>query len=110
MLNNTITIDTSTLYSGCITGVSPASYSINYANTNLNPIFSSSNGNSLSVTGNANFEGDVTIKGIDISKLLEELQDRLAILIPDPAKLEKYEALKKAYNHYKLLEKLLNED
>jgi hypothetical protein len=111
MSNNHITINTSSTsfpLSGCITA--PSNYSINYAN-NFNPtILSTSNSNGLSVAGNANFEGDVTIKGIDISKLLEEIQNRLIILMPNPEKLEKYEALKKAYNHYKLLEKLLNED
>jgi hypothetical protein len=64
----------------------------------------------LTVTGDADFEGDVKIKGVSLAKLIEQIQDRLAILVPDPAKLEKYEALKKAYNHYKLLEKLIGDD
>lgn len=65
---------------------------------------------SLKVTGDADFEGDVKIKGVSIAKMLEQIQDRLAILVPDPKKLEKYEALKKAYNHYKLMEKLIGDD
>ena len=60
----------------------------------------------MSVTGDAEFEGDVKIKGISIAKALEDIQKRLAILVPDPAKLEHFEALKKAYNHYKTLEAL----
>ena len=60
----------------------------------------------LSVTGDAEFEGDVKIKGVSIAKALEDIQSRLAILVPDPAKLEHFEALQKAYKHYKTLEAL----
>lgn len=60
----------------------------------------------LQVSGDAEFDGDVKIKGVSISKILADIQDRLAILVPDPAKLEHFEALKKAYNHYKTLEAL----
>jgi hypothetical protein len=66
----------------------------------------SSNPSSLSVKGNADFEGDVKIKGVSLAKTLEDINSRLAILVPDPAKLEHFEALKKAYNHYKMLEAL----
>lgn len=64
----------------------------------------------LEVKGDANFGGDVKIQGKSIGKLLESIEDRLAILQPDPAKLEKYEALRKAYDHYKLMEKLIGEN
>mgnify|MGYP003334555434 FL=1 len=68
-------------------------------------------GNSLHVSGNADFEGDVKIKGHSLLHLMEKMEERLAILQePDPAKLEKYAALKKAYDHYKLMEKLIGED
>jgi hypothetical protein len=61
---------------------------------------------SLQVSGNAEFDGDVKIKGVSITKTIEDINKRLAILVPDPAKLEHFEALKKAYNHYKTLEAL----
>lgn len=65
----------------------------------------------LSVKGDADFEGDVKIQGHSILHILKKLEDRLAILQePDPAKLEKYAALKKAYDHYKTLERLIGED
>jgi Ethanolamine utilization protein EutJ (predicted chaperonin) len=60
----------------------------------------------LTVKGAAEFEGDVKIKGVSISDTLAAIEKRLAILVPDPKKLEHFEALKKAYDHYKLLEKL----
>ena len=60
----------------------------------------------VKVTGDASFDGDVTIKGVSIAKTLNEINRRLAILVPDPEKLEHFEALKKAYSHYKTLEAL----
>jgi hypothetical protein len=65
----------------------------------------------LHVTSNAVFDGDVTIKGSNIAKTLKKIEDRLAILQdPDPAKLEKFAALKKAYDNYKMLERLIGDD
>jgi hypothetical protein len=49
---------------------------------------------------------DIKIGGRSLVKFMETLEDRLAILQPDPEKLEKFEALKQAYEHYKLLEAL----
>lgn len=69
------------------------------------------NNSGLQVKGDAEFDGNVKIKGRDLSKLLEKIEDRLAILAePDPKKLEKFAALKKAYDHYKLMEKLIGDD
>jgi hypothetical protein len=67
---------------------------------------SGTNTPSLHVTGEAEFENDIKIKGISIVKTLDEINKRLAILVPDPEKLEQFEALKKAYDHYKLMEAL----
>ena len=60
----------------------------------------------LKVNGDAEFEGKVMINGRNISEFMETISKRLAILVPDPAKLEHFEALKKAYQHYKTLEAL----
>jgi hypothetical protein len=62
------------------------------------------------VTQDAEFDGDIKWKGRSLGKILETIESRLAILTPDPAKLEKYEALRKAYEHYLLMEKLIGED
>lgn len=63
------------------------------------------------VNGDAEFDGEVKIKGRSLEKMLEKIEDRLAILQePDPKKLEKFAALKKAYDQYKLLEKLIGEE
>jgi hypothetical protein len=60
----------------------------------------------LKVNGNAEFDGDVKIKGVSIAEALDTITKRLAILVPDPEKLEHFAALKKAYEHYKTLEAL----
>jgi hypothetical protein len=66
---------------------------------------------SMSIKGDLEVEGGLTVKGRDLVKLMEKLEDRLAILAePDPDKLEKFAALKKAYDHYKLMEKLIGDD
>jgi hypothetical protein len=61
---------------------------------------------SLNVKGDAEFEGKVKVNGHDLGDFMETISKRLAILVPDPEKLEHFEALKKAYNHYKTLEAL----
>ena len=114
ILNDTISIDTSlwnsNSYSIGAVG-STGSYLYNGMNgttwsTSPSIITTSANPSSLSVTGDAAFEGDVKIKGVSIAKMLDDIQSRLAILVPDPAKLEHFEALKKAYHNYKTLEAL----
>jgi hypothetical protein len=49
---------------------------------------------------------DVKINGVSLSKTLEGINKRLAILEPNMEKLEHFAALKKAYEHYKTLEAL----
>lgn len=66
---------------------------------------SSSPSSSLHVKGDAEIEGNLKVKGKDLSELMSKIEDRLAILLdPDPEKLEQFAALKKAYQHYKTLE------
>jgi len=85
-------------------------YTITTANTSGYTFTDNTYNNAMDVKGDANFEGDIKIKGKSILQTLEQLESRLAILVPDPAKLEKYEALRKAYEHYKTLERLIGED
>ena len=53
---------------------------------------------------------DIKMDGKSLKEFMTKMEERLAILVPDPAKLEKFEALKKAYEHYKLMEKLCQEE
>ena len=133
--NDTITItgsDSSNMYSWgnmgtTVSGISPASIgsitlpttSLNY-NSNSYAINTSagyngtswSNGSSTS-TVSINTDGidmaagtDIKIDGKSLKSFMNKMEERLAILVPDPAKLEKFQALKNAYEHYKTMESL----
>jgi len=68
---------------------------------------------SQSISGTLDLNGndaDIMIGGKSLRDFMDTMEKRLAILVPDPAKLEKFEALKKAYDHYILMEKLIGED
>jgi len=72
---------------------------------------SSPNTVTISNSGIEMAEGtDITVGGRSLSAFMKTMEDRLAILVPDPAKMEKFAALKKAYDNYKLMEKLCQED
>jgi hypothetical protein len=55
------------------------------------------------VDGDIKCQGSIFLKDKDLGKLLEQIESRLAILVPDPKKLEKFEALRKAYEQYKTI-------
>ena len=134
MDDDTITIDSAVIdigsiytsnnmtYGNITTGIGSigsGSYTFNTSSTANNiwtttPYITTSNGTTnsrLTVSGDAEFDGDIKIKGRSLEKLLTTIEDRLAILSdPDPIKLEKFAALKKAYDNYKLLEKLIGDD
>lgn len=88
-----------------ITGTtgSSGSYLINGSNGidwTTATITASSMHNTLEVKGDANFEGDVKIKGKSITESLERIEERLAILRPNEELEEKWEnlrGLRKAY-------------
>jgi hypothetical protein len=79
-------------------------YTLNTSATN--GTWASTNSSAIQVKGDAIFEGKVTIDGQDLAETLESIKSRLAILVPNPKLLDKYEALKQAYDHYKTLEAL----
>ena len=61
--------------------------------------------NSLQVKGDAEFEGDVKIKGKSIIELFDNIEKRLAILHPNTKLEEKWEKLKELGEQYRALEK-----
>jgi hypothetical protein len=67
-------------------------------------------GAGLHVKNDAEFEGNIKWKGRDLGEILLGIEKRLAILQPNPKKLAKFEALQKAYDHYKLLEALCHSE
>jgi len=106
---NTITLPTgvsgSTLsYSGAGTGVN---WNNNYTISNAGTSWDTSA--SVKITGNGldlDEGADIKIGHRSLKEFMSKMEERMAILVPDPEKLEKFQALKKAYEHYKTLESL----
>lgn len=61
-------------------------------------------GTTLKVKGDADFEGDVTIKGKSIKESLEKIEEKLAILHPNEALEKKWEKLRGLRKMYMELE------
>jgi len=61
-------------------------------------------GHSLSVKGTADFEGEVTIKGKSLTKMIEKIEERLAILHPNEKLEEKWDNLRELRKQYMELE------
>lgn len=59
---------------------------------------------------NLDVEGDIIIDGKSLKEFMETVSNRLSILTPNPELLEKYDALKEAYEHFKILEKICTDD
>jgi hypothetical protein len=62
-------------------------------------------GSSLLVGGDAEFEGDVKIKGKSLTELIDNIEQRLAILHPNEKLEAKWEKLKKLGDEYREMEK-----
>jgi hypothetical protein len=105
---NQIELDLGTIISNTnggytITGAGTGNYSLNYDQN--------WHSNSLYVKGNAvfeqeaNFEGDVKFKGKSLSQSLEKIEEKLAILHPNPELEKKWEELRNLRKQYMDLEK-----
>ena len=103
---NTLGIGATNGYQSSLYNTAGPTYSWNTLN---NP----GNSNKVHITGagiEMDEDADITIGGRSMKKMLEGIEQRLSILVPDPKKLEQYESLKQAYEHYKTLEALCNDD
>ena len=52
-------------------------------------------------------DADIFVQGKSMKAWMEKVEQRLAILEPNPKLLKKYKALEQAYEHYKTLEAIL---
>jgi hypothetical protein len=57
----------------------------------------------ITVKGDADIEGSLKVKGVDISEMLSNIQDKLAIYQPAPELEEKWEELRELARKYKAL-------
>jgi len=67
-------------------------------------LLNGANSGNLKVSGDAEFDGDVKIKGKSIVELLEKLENRLGIIHPNKELEEKWEELSQLAVRYKELE------
>jgi hypothetical protein len=61
-------------------------------------------GSTLKVNGDADFEGEVTIKGKSLTDMFEKIEERLAILHPNEKLEEKWDNLRELRKQYMELE------
>jgi hypothetical protein len=109
-MSNTITLPSTTITNGGYTIGSAGStiYTTGAGSYNWNTTTSPSV--NISTDGIDMAAGtDITVGGKSLKEFMSKMEERLAILIPDPKKLEQFAALKKAYEHYKLMESLCQE-
>ena len=74
--------------------------------SNISTITSSTDikGATLKVNGDADFDGEVTIKGKNIADMFAKIEERLAILHPNPELEDRWDELKELAKRYKELE------
>jgi hypothetical protein len=61
-------------------------------------------GASIQVKGDAEFDGEITVKGKKLSEMFEKIEERLAILHPNPELEDRWDELKELAKRYKELE------
>ena len=95
------------LYWGINSGSSGQALTSNGTNTSWSNITLAEpdiKGATLKVNGNADFDGEVTIKGKNLTDMLEKIEERLAILHPNEKLEDKWDELKELGKRYKELE------
>ena len=110
---NTVTgpIDTTTVSTGLYWGMNGTSGSsgqvLTSNGTNTSWITAADpnlKGASIQVKGDAEFDGEVTVKGKKLSEMFEKIEERLAILHPNPELEDRWDELKELSKRYKELE------
>jgi hypothetical protein len=103
-MNNTYIGDPLSTITIANTGTAGQVLTSNGTNTSWITADPSLKGNSLSVKGNADFDGEVTIKGKSLTGMFEKIEERLAILHPNEKLEDKWDELKELGKRYKELE------
>jgi hypothetical protein len=83
------------IYTSPTISISPNTYS----NVAWNPY----NTGNVQIQGDANIDGTLKVKGVDIGEMLSKIQDQLAIYQPAPELEEKWEELRELARKYKEL-------
>lgn len=94
-----------TIGTGIYTTNNTSPYNYNYTGIDTISISDYTNNQSLYVNGDANFEGDVKIKGKSLVDSLEKIEEKLAILRPNEELEAKWDQLRDLRKQYMELEK-----
>ena len=88
-------------------GISLSPTTTGISTTSVPYIYTSDNTSSgqLYVKGNAVFEGDITLQGVNLSERLDKIEERLGILHPNKELEDRWAELKELGIRYKELEK-----
>lgn len=80
-------------------------------NTTAQPWIVSTNGvdTTLSVKGDADFDGDVRVRGRSLAEFMEQVEQRLNILQPNPELEQEWDELRKLGERYRDLERQCKE-
>lgn len=70
----------------------------------INSTVSNTSPHTLSVQGDATFSGEIVMKGVKLSETLAKIEERLAILHPNPELEDRWDELKELSKRYKELE------
>jgi hypothetical protein len=105
---STVTItapkSTGTLTTGILSGANGMTYADWSLTGNSNGTYHVTTDLPYHITGPAEFDGEVTIKGVKISETLARIEERLGILTTNPELEEKWENLKGLGKMYRELE------
>ncbi len=104
LITSTASASTITTVAGNTWPYATGSYNLNSSSLNWQGNWQYSEPK-LKVQGDAEFDGDVKIKGKSISETLDKIEQRLAILHPNEKLESKWEELKKLGDAYRALEK-----
>jgi len=110
----TITLDPSYSYGDTTSGITVSNvdtnYSFNTGTYTINPGSISDQDWKYDSNITVPEDSDIKIGDRSLKTFMDTVEKRLSILQPDPRKLKKFEALQKAYEHYKHLERLCEID
>ena len=113
--NTTQTTNTPDYYTVTYPSIGTGTYQINYPNVQPATWISTTTGNGiggsngLKVHGDAEFEGDVRLSGVSLKKILDKIEERLAILHPNDELEKKWDKLRDLRKQYMELEKEIKE-
>lgn len=107
--NTLANTNNSSIYGGTLTisnnGTTGNSIYNPYTSYSDDTIAINKSSNALLVTGDANIDGNLKVKGKDICDILDKIEQRLAILKTDTELEERWERLKQLGDEYRQLEK-----